>query len=75
MNLQPQNSHTSPLFRKTSAMKFKDKINLENILFNNKSINIILPSPFNNMFVFSSDTLKYNTSWSSNDKLQIYLWD
>ena len=24
MNFQPQNSHTSPLFRKTSAMKFKD---------------------------------------------------
>ena len=31
-----------------------------------------MPSAFNNWFVFSSDTHKYNTSWSSNDKLQKY---
>ena len=30
MNYQPQNSHTSPLFRKAAVLKFKDKINLEN---------------------------------------------
>ena len=72
MNFQPQNFHTSPLFRKTSILKFKDKINLENILFISKSINNLLPSLFNNWFVFSSDTHKYNTSWSSNDKLQKY---
>ena len=70
MNLQPRNSHTCPLFRKTSVLKFKDKINLENILFINKSINNLLLSLFNNWFVFSSDTRKYNTSWFSNDKLQ-----
>ena len=72
MNYQPQNSHTSPLFRKAAVLKFKDKINLENILFISKSINNLLPSLFNNWFVFSSDTHKYNTSWSSNDKLQKY---
>ena len=43
MNFQPQNSHTSPLFRKTSALKFKDKINLEIILFISKFINNLLP--------------------------------
>ena len=68
MNYQPQNSHNSPL----AVLKFKDKINLENILFISKSINNLLPSLFNNWFVFSSDTHKYNTSWSSNDKLQKY---
>ena len=72
MKYQPQNSHTSPLFRKAAVLKFKDKINLENILFISKSINNLLPSLFNNWFVFSSDTHKYNTSWSSDDKLQKY---
>ena len=72
MNFQPRNSHTSPLFRKTSVLKFKDKVNLENILFISKSINNLLPFHFNNRFVFSSDAHKYNTSWSSNDKLQKY---
>ena len=67
MNFQPQNSHTSPLFRKTSVLKFKDKLNFENILFISKSINNLLPSLLNNWFVFSSDTHKYNASWSSND--------
>ena len=72
MNYQPRNSHTSLLFRKAAVLKFKDKINLENILFVSKSINNLLLSLFNNWFVFSSDTHKYNTSWSSNDKLQKY---
>ena len=72
MNYQPRNSHTGPLFRKAAALKFKDKINLGNIFFISKSINNLLPSFFNNWFVFSSDTQKYNTSWSSNDKLQKY---
>ena len=72
MNYQPRNFHTSPLFRKAAALKFKDQINLENTLFISKSINNLLPSLFNNWFVFSSDAHKYNTSWSSNDKLQKY---
>ena len=72
MNYQSRNSHTSPLFRKAAFLKFKDKINLENILFISKSINNLLPSLFNNWFAFSSDTHKYNTSCSSNDKLQKY---
>ena len=37
MNFQPQNSPTSLLFRKTSVLKFKDKINYKNILFIGKS--------------------------------------
>ena len=71
MNYQPRNSHTTSLSRKAAVLKFKDKINLENILFISKSINNLLPSIFNNVFAFSSDTHKYNTSWSSNDKLII----
>ena len=72
MNYQPRNSRTSPLFRKAAVLKFKEKINLENTLFISKSINNLLPSLFSNWFVFSSDAHKYNTSWSSNDKLQKY---
>ena len=72
MNYQSRNFYTSPLFRIAAVLKFKDKINLENILFVSKSINNLLPSLFNNWLVFSCDTHKYNTSWSSNDKLQKY---
>ena len=71
MNYQPQNSHTSPLFRKAAVLKFKDKIKLKNILFISKSNNSLLPSLFDNWLVFSSDK-EYNSSWSSNDKLQKY---
>ena len=42
MNFQPRNSYTSPLFRKSSVLKFKDKINLKNILFIIKSIFYLL---------------------------------
>ena len=70
MNCQPRNSHTSPLFRKATVLKFKNKINLENILFISKSIKNVLSSLFNNWFVFSSDTHKCKTTWSSIDKLQ-----
>ena len=69
MNYQPRNSYTSPLFRKATVLKFKDKINFK---FISKSINNLLPSLFKNRFVFSFDTRKYNTSWSSNNKLQKY---
>ena len=58
MKYEPRNSHTSPLFRKAAVLKFKDKINLENILFINKSINNLLPALFNNRLVFISDTRK-----------------
>ena len=70
MNFQPRNFHTTPLFRKTSVLKFKGKINLGNMLSISKSINNLLPSLLNNRFVFNSDTHNYNTSWSSNNKLQ-----
>ena len=70
MNYQHPNFYTSPLFRKAAVLKFKGKINLENKLFISNSINNLLHSNFNNWFVFSSDIYKYNTSWSSNDKLQ-----
>ena len=59
MNFQPRNSHSNPLFRKTSVLKFKDRMNLENILFISKPINNLLPSLFNNWFVCSSDIHKY----------------
>ena len=52
MNYQPRNFHTSPLFRTAAALKLKDQINLENTLFISKSINNLLPSLFNNWFVF-----------------------
>ena len=68
MNFPPRNSHTSPLSRKTSVLKFKDKVSLENMSFISKSINNLLPFLLINWFFFSSDGHKYNTSWSSNDK-------
>ena len=46
-------------------MKFSDKVNLENALYVSKSINDLLPSLFNNCFLFSSDQHNHKTSWSS----------
>ena len=60
INFQPTNSHTSPLFKQSSILKFQDKICLENILFLSKSLNI---------FNFSSDQRNYETSSSTQDNL------
>ena len=65
INFQPQNSHTSPLFKQSSILKFQDKICLENILFVSKSLNNLSPSVFNIWFVFSSDQHSYETSSST----------
>ena len=69
INFQPRNSHSSPLFKKSSILKFSHKVNLENTLFVSKSINNLLPSLFNNWFLFSSDQHNYETSLSSLDNL------
>ena len=42
-------------------MKLPDKIYLENCLCVSKSLNNQLPKIFNNLFVFSSDTHRYET--------------
>ena len=69
INFQPRNSHTSPLFKQNSILKFQDKICLENILFVNKSLNNLLPSIFNTWFSFSSDQHNYETSSSTQGNL------
>ena len=63
INFQPRNSHLSPLFRKSFILKFLNKVNLENTLFANKFISNLLPSLFNDWFLFSSDQHNYQTSW------------
>ena len=65
INFQPRNSHTSPLFKQNSILKFQDKICLENILFVSKSLHNLSPSVFNIWFVFSSDQHRYETSSST----------
>ena len=59
VNFQPRNSHTSPLFKQNSILKFQDKICLENILFVSKSLNNLSPSIFTTWFSFSSDQHNY----------------
>ena len=65
INFQPCNSHSSPLFKRSFILKFSDKVTLENTLFVSKSINNLLPSLFNDWFLFWSDQQNYETSWSS----------
>ena len=55
INFQPRNSHSSPLFKKIFILKSSDNVNLKNTLFVSKSINNVLPSLFNDWFLFSSD--------------------
>ena len=65
INFQPCNSHSSPLFKRSFILKFSDKVTLENTLFVSKSINNLLPSLFNDWFLFSFDQHNNETSWSS----------
>ena len=65
INIQPRDSHSSPLLKKNFILKFSDKGKLESTLFLSKSINNLLPSLFNNWFLSSSDQHSFETSWSS----------
>ena len=69
INFQTKNSHTSPLFKQSSILKFQDKICLEKILFVSKSLNNLSPSVFNTWFSFSSDQHNYETSRSTQSDL------
>ena len=69
INFESRNSHTSPLFKQSSILKFQDKICLGNILFISKLLNNLSPSVFNTWFVFSTDQRSYETSRSTQGKL------
>ena len=55
--------------KKIFILKFLDKVNLENTLFVSKSIYNVLPSLFNDWFLFSSEQHNYETSWSYHGSL------
>ena len=61
--------HISFLFSAPNITKLPDKISTENCLFVSKSLNNQLPEIFNNWFVFSSDTHRYETSCSEKGML------
>ena len=63
--------HTSFLFSASNIIKLPDKISIENCLFVSKSLNNQLPEIFNNWFVFSSDTHRYETSCSAKGMLKV----
>ena len=63
--------HTSYLFSESNMIKLPDKISIENCLFVSKSLNNQLPEIFNNWFVFSSDTHRYETSCSEKGMLKV----
>ena len=69
INFQPRNSHTRPLFKQSSIIKFQDKICLENNSFVSKSVNNLSPSVFNTWFSFSSDQHNYEISSSTQGNL------
>ena len=69
INLQPRNSHTSPLFKQSSILKFQYKIYLENILFVSKYLSNLSPSVFNTWFSFSSEISITMTSSSTQGNL------
>ena len=63
INFQPCSSHSNRLFKTSFVLKFSDKVNLENTFFVSKSINNLLPSLFDDWFLFSSDQHSYKTFW------------
>ena len=61
-----QSSNSLPvLHSKSFILKFSDKVILENNLFVSKFINNLLPSLFNDWYLFWSDQHNYETPWSS----------
>ena len=52
INFQLRSSHTSPLLKQNSILKFQDKISVENILFASKCLNNLIPSVFSTWFSF-----------------------
>ena len=63
--------HNSSLFSETNMIKFSEKIPIENCLFVSKPLNNQFPEIFNNWFVFSQDTHRYETSWSKKCMLKV----
>ena len=69
INNQPRNTQSSLLFKKSSILKFEDKILTNNIMFISKSINNLLPPIFKNWFIFCSEIHNYDTVSSLADEL------
>ena len=51
--------HTNSLFSESRIIRLRDKICIQNYLFISKSLHNQLPKIFNDWFVFSSDTHRY----------------
>ena len=58
-------------FFEPNTTKLSDKISIANFLFVSNSLNNQLPETFNNWFVFSSDTHRYETSCSQKGMLKV----
>ena len=71
IRFQGKFDHASSLFSESNIIKLPDKSSIENCLFFSKSLKNQLPEMFNNLFVFSSDTFRYETSWSEKGMLKV----
>ena len=69
MNFHSRDSHSRPLFKSNHILKLEDKILMENILFINKSLNILLPPIVKNWFTFCFDVHNHQTVSSTSDKI------
>ena len=64
-------AHNSFPFSESNIIKLPGKISIENCLFISKSLNNQLPEIFNNLFVLSSDSHRYETSRSEKGILKV----
>ena len=71
ISFECRNAHSDPFFYRHEIVKLHDKIIIENCFFISKSINVDLPSIFNNWFTFSSDSHRYKTSCSLKGCLKV----
>ena len=71
IHFECRNAHSNLLFYGHEIAKLHDKVIIENYLFISKSINIDLPSMFNNWFTFFSGSHRYQTSCSLKGYLKI----
>ena len=69
ISFQPRDFHSSPLFKRHDLLKFKDRIQLENVLLVSKYFNNFLPLIFDNWLTVWSDIHNYNASVYSTGNL------
>ena len=71
LHYKQHNEHSTPLFLDAKIIKIPDKVKIENCLMISKYFHKKLPSTFDEWFMLSSNSHRYETSFASYGNLKI----